>query len=775
MSIKTKLIIVFILLVSVPALIATAVSTWVAGRNAQALLVEQSRQQLVSVRESKKREIESVLKTMREQIRTFSANTMVVNAASEFNFSFPDFLSEAGWKGNTTLTDRLRDFYQHQFGQRFTEKNPNSNTNPLSFIDNLDNNSVGLQYAYIANNEHPLGEKHQLIENKDDSFYSLTHGRFHPAFKQYLEAFGYYDIFLVHPVTGRIVYSVYKEIDFATSLKDGVFAETGIGEAFRAAVESNQPDFVYMTDFAPYAPSYGHPAAFLSSPVFQAGVMSGVLIFQIPQDRIVEIMTSNHAWESVGLGKTGQSYLVGSDKTLRSENRHFIEHSSDYLDSLQRLGLSPAKLADIRAKKTAVGLQPVDTASITQALNGESGFAAFTDFRNIEVISTYAPLSVEDQQWVIISEMDMAEVNQHASALSQALVKMAIMLLPLMAAVAIACGVGVAFRLVNPVERLEQEIGEIEKNSDLSFQLQAKPNDVTVGIVSSLNVLLSKIHSIVTMAADGAQKITHAAENIESVSVETNEGVSKQSAEIERVASAMDEMVASVKEVSQSAGNTSRSTYDVNQQAEQSNQLVQNTTLSIERLANEVQQATDVINQLAVESDKISGVMDVIESIAEQTNLLALNAAIEAARAGEQGRGFAVVADEVRLLASRTQESTSEIQQMIVALQNGSEKAVKVMGKGQATALASVEEATQAAEALRQIKSAVQEITQMSQHIAQASEQQSLASADVNSSLHTINDVSDATTAEAVKMQEASSELTALAAELKQAISQFKL
>lgn len=775
MSIKTKLIIVFILLVSVPALIATAVSTWVAGRNAQALLVEQSRQQLVSVRESKKREIESVLKTMREQIRTFSANTMVVNAASEFNFSFPDFLSEAGWKGNTTLTDRLRDFYQHQFGQRFTEKNPNSNANPLSFIDNLDNNSVGLQYAYIANNEHPLGEKHQLIENKDDSFYSLTHGRFHPAFKQYLEAFGYYDIFLVHPVTGRIVYSVYKEIDFATSLKDGVFAETGIGEAFRAAVESNQPDFVYMTDFAPYAPSYGHPAAFLSSPVFQAGVMSGVLIFQIPQDRIVEIMTSNHAWESVGLGKTGQSYLVGSDKTLRSENRHFIEHSSDYLDSLQRLGLSPAKLADIRAKKTAVGLQPVDTASITQALNGESGFAAFTDFRNIEVISTYAPLSVEDQQWVIISEMDMAEVNQHASTLSQALVKMAIMLLPLMAAVAIACGVGVAFRLVNPVERLEQEIGEIEKNSDLSFQLQAKPNDVTVGIVSSLNVLLSKIHSIVTMAADGAQKITHAAENIESVSVETNEGVSKQSAEIERVASAMDEMVASVKEVSQSAGNTSRSTYDVNQQAEQSNQLVQNTTLSIERLANEVQQATDVINQLAVESDKISGVMDVIESIAEQTNLLALNAAIEAARAGEQGRGFAVVADEVRLLASRTQESTSEIQQMIVALQNGSEKAVKVMGKGQATALASVEEATQAAEALRQIKSAVQEITQMSQHIAQASEQQSLASADVNSSLHTINDVSDATTAEAVKMQEASSELTALAAELKQAISQFKL
>ncbi len=775
MSIKTKLIIVFILLVSVPALIATAVSTWVAGRNAQALLVEQSRQQLVSVRESKKREIESVLKTMREQIRTFSANTMVVNAASEFNFSFPDFLSEAGWKGNTTLTDRLRDFYQDQFGQRFTEKNPNSNTNPLSFIDNLDNNSVGLQYAYIANNEHPLGEKHQLIENKDDSFYSLTHGRFHPAFKQYLEAFGYYDIFLVHPVTGRIVYSVYKEIDFATSLKDGVFAETGIGEAFRAAVESNQPDFVYMTDFAPYAPSYGHPAAFLSSPVFQAGVMSGVLIFQIPQDRIVEIMTSNHAWESVGLGKTGQSYLVGSDKTLRSENRHFIEHSSDYLDSLQRLGLSPDKLADIRAKKTAVGLQPVDTASITQALNGESGFAAFTDFRNIEVISTYAPLSVEDQQWVIISEMDMAEVNQHASALSQALVKMAIMLLPLMAAVAIACGVGVAFRLVNPVERLEQEIGEIEKNSDLSFQLQAKPNDVTVGIVSSLNVLLSKIHSIVTMAADGAQKITHAAENIESVSVETNEGVSKQSAEIERVASAMDEMVASVKEVSQSAGNTSRSTYDVNQQAEQSNQLVQNTTLSIERLANEVQQATDVINQLAVESDKISGVMDVIESIAEQTNLLALNAAIEAARAGEQGRGFAVVADEVRLLASRTQESTSEIQQMIVALQNGSEKAVKVMGKGQATALASVEEATQAAEALRQIKSAVQEITQMSQHIAQASEQQSLASADVNSSLHTINDVSDATTAEAVKMQEASSELTALAAELKQAISQFKL
>lgn len=775
MSIKTKLIIVFILLISVPALIATAVSTWVAGRNAQALLVEQSRQQLVSVRESKKREIESVLKTMREQIRTFSANTMVVNAASEFNFSFPDFLSEAGWKGNTTLTDRLRDFYQDQFGQRFTEKNPNSNTNPLSFIDNLDNNSVGLQYAYIANNEHPLGEKHQLIENKDDSFYSLTHGRFHPAFKQYLEAFGYYDIFLVHPVTGRIVYSVYKEIDFATSLKDGVFAETGIGEAFRAAVESNQPDFVYMTDFAPYAPSYGHPAAFLSSPVFQAGVMSGVLIFQIPQDRIVEIMTSNHAWESVGLGKTGQSYLVGSDKTLRSENRHFIEHSSDYLDSLQRLGLSPAKLADIRAKKTAVGLQPVDTASITQALNGESGFAAFTDFRNIEVISTYAPLSVEDQQWVIISEMDMAEVNQHASALSQALVKMAVMLLPLMAAVAIACGVGVAFRLVNPVERLEQEIGEIEKNSDLSFQLQAKPNDVTVGIVSSLNVLLSKIHSIVTMAADGAQKITHAAENIESVSVETNEGVSKQSAEIERVASAMDEMVASVKEVSQSAGNTSRSTYDVNQQAEQSNQLVQNTTLSIERLANEVQQATDVINQLAVESDKISGVMDVIESIAEQTNLLALNAAIEAARAGEQGRGFAVVADEVRLLASRTQESTSEIQQMIVALQNGSEKAVKVMGKGQATALASVEEATQAAEALRQIKSAVQEITQMSQHIAQASEQQSLASADVNSSLHTINDVSDATTAEAVKMQEASSELTALAAELKQAISQFKL
>jgi methyl-accepting chemotaxis protein len=312
-------------------------------------------------------------------------------------------------------------------------------------------------------------------------------------------------------------------------------------------------------------------------------------------------------------------------------------------------------------------------------------------------------------------------------------------------------------------------------SGNLTTRLSLNGKDEMQKIAIDFNAMSETFEALVQQIMSATSQLAAASEEVAVISQQSSVNLNNQRAETEQVATAMNEMSATVQEVARNAGDASGAAANADNEAQAGNSIVKQASRSIDELAHEVENASGVIQQLAQDSDSIGTVLDVIKGIAEQTNLLALNAAIEAARAGEQGRGFAVVADEVRTLAGRTQQSTQEIEAMIDKLQSGAKNAVTAMQTGREKAAIGVEQTKQAGEALAAITRAVATINEMNTQIASAAEEQSATTEEMNKNIININQLADETAESAGQSTTASAELSKLAADLQSLVSQFKI
>ncbi|MFY0663522.1 MAG: methyl-accepting chemotaxis protein [Natronospirillum sp.] len=311
-------------------------------------------------------------------------------------------------------------------------------------------------------------------------------------------------------------------------------------------------------------------------------------------------------------------------------------------------------------------------------------------------------------------------------------------------------------------------------DGDLTADIQIRANDTT-SLLASIHTMQQNLRQMMRDIASYSDQVAASSTELAQINEETEAGIHRQVQEISSSATAMNEMTATLEEVARNTQSTADASRSASDAAETGRAVVQSTIDSIRNLAAEVENATKVINEVKQDSDRIGSILQVIEAIAEQTNLLALNAAIEAARAGESGRGFAVVADEVRNLASRTKDSTTEIQAMIEKLQSGSDRAVQAMVVSTKGTETSVERATDTGEQLESIASAVAMIDQTAQQIASATEEQTAVSKDINKSIHSISDVAEQTAVNVQQSTQASDALAKLAEQLKALVFQFKL
>jgi len=333
----------------------------------------------------------------------------------------------------------------------------------------------------------------------------------------------------------------------------------------------------------------------------------------------------------------------------------------------------------------------------------------------------------------------------------------------------------VARAIVRPVTNIVDAMRDIaEGEGDLTLRLPAEGKNEIATLAKAFNHFAEKVRGLVVDVSSATRQLSNSTDEMSIITDESNQSISRQRSEIDQVATAMNEMTATVQEVARSASTAASSARQVDDEATKGKQVVNDSIQAINSLASEVELAAEVINKLENDSESIGSVLDVIRGIAEQTNLLALNAAIEAARAGEQGRGFAVVADEVRTLASRTQSSTQEIHGMIERLQNGARQAVSVMQEGRVRASDSVSQAQKAGESLNEITSAITAITDMNTHIASAAEEQSCVAEEINSNVVNINDVADKVTMGAHQTAESGTELAKLANDLQSMVERFK-
>ena len=695
-------------------------------------------EQLDSIRLAKQEHIQDYLNSIASLQLSMANSNEIKNAFVELNKSFYLLSQEISLDEQETYKKLLK-HYDSAYLNKVNYNVPNSAQRRATkeyIPESLDAQIA--QYIFIVNNTHEIGSKNGLVSDENfNSTYMDAHKKYHPTFNKVLTEYGLYDIFLVNN-NGDLVYTDYKEKDYATNLISGPYVNTGLGRAFKKATTLKNSEIAF-DDFQPYEPSYNLAASFLSTPLFIDGKREGVIIFQMPIDNINKIMSFNGRYKEAGLGESGECYLVGSDYKMKNDSRFVKEIDNKIVKSLN----------------TTIGVFEVKTDSTKNAIAGNSGSWVIKDYRGVKVLSAYSSFDYFGSKWAIIAEIDEEEALASAYALrTDIIVISSVIILLLMLITQYFINILIA----NPIAKLkigllgffsylnkeshtveeihlatEDEIGTmakvinqnilktkslIEEDNRLIENVKKVVDTVKQGnlqnkiTVSTKNESLEELKNIInemieTMAKNvcgDINKIQNALKKFQALDFrarinnptgQTSQGlnalaeiinnmlienmkngeilmkssktllsnVHNLSTSSNQTAAALEQTAAALEEITSNIANNST---NISQMTTYANEVTKSASAGNE-LATKTSAAMDEIN---TEVASISEAISVIDQIAFQTNILSLNAAVEAATAGEAGKGFAVVAQEVRNLASRSAEAAKQIKEMVESATN---------------------------------------------------------------------------------------------------------
>jgi methyl-accepting chemotaxis protein len=733
-SVKTKLIV----LVLFSILSLSIISTLFTVLNMQKAIVHDKYEQLLSIEASKKGEIENYFGYLKGLLLSLSNSQSTKTSFLDLQKGFYSIQDELNLD-ISSVKSKLKSDFESNYLDNVNYDVPNSEErkNVTSYLPQNDNALVS-QYIFITDNKEELGAKNKLINNeKYDSTYMQAHKKYHSTFDSFLNSFSLYDIFLVD-LNGNIIYSDFKEKDFATNLKDGIYSNSGLGKAYKKALNLQEGE-ISFEDFAPYEPSYNAFASFISTPIFIDNKKVGALIFQMPVAIINSIMQFNNKYKEAGLGETGETYLVGNDYKMRSNSRFQKDIENEIVKSLG----STIGIFEIKSDSTKAVFEN----------NQTNGINIISDYKGIDVLSSYSSIDVfGETKWALITEIEKDEALEVLYSTRNIIIIISIIITILILIISI---IVINKLIVKPISEFTEyftnfiELITFKRNSlnkmniknndefasminninDASETFQNKfKNDMKVmgeivltldkvkkGIYkcriksetkdpmvttlkNTINNMLEVVDNNMNMVRNtivlytnndfrvnidiptniegrmrnimegvnrlgdtlsiSAQRNLDNGNNLEINSSKMKNSMITLASKANEQAASLEETAAAIEEITSISRNNSQNYSNMTNLG----LTVKKAVTNGQGLASKTTKAMDEINSKVT---AINEAITVIDQIAFQTNILSLNAAVEAATAGEAGKGFAVVAQEVRNLAARSAEAAKEIKNLV--------------------------------------------------------------------------------------------------------------
>ena len=416
LSIQSKLIL-FLLLVALAAGIPLA---WIGHQSGKNALEQNITSAMEGQRNIRRTQALAMLEHTRKQVVALSAAPGCINAVQQFTAAFQELKQSPEVRLTAEEDSGLLKFYEEVFLRQVAAQ---SETPPVDeALIPQEPEARFLQYHYIAKFpelKYPE-EKGKTEKANLDQKYDQVHARFHENLAAFASSFGFEDLMLAD-LEGNLVYTSQKTVEFGTNLVKGPYSDTHLGELFRTTRRLRERDAYRFADFERHIPNLNQPAAFIASPVYADNKMAGVLILQFPIDELSRILTGNYEWSREGLGRTGEAYLVGKDRLLRTRSRFFVEANrraeleqssqpvDDFLAELRTTGVAEQVLKKMKRQGNALLALPVETVAVNRALAGQEGTGRYLDYRGQPVVGSYAPLDFEETRWAIVAEMDEDE------------------------------------------------------------------------------------------------------------------------------------------------------------------------------------------------------------------------------------------------------------------------------------------------------------------------------------------------------------------------------
>lgn len=791
--------------------------------------------QLVSLRDLKAQQVREDVEARLAALRALASNRSTLEATRNFKSSFYVAAAELAKLASPDDEAKQRQgmmaYVEGDFATEFAKRNPGAAPSLAEVVSRRDANTAALQHQFITVNPNPLGEKDKLVQPTAKFSYGEQHAAIHPTMERAQKLFGFYDVFIIDTATDKVVYTVFKELDFATRLSDGIAAKSKLAEAYYKVKNAKDGNALHLSDFEPYLPSYNDQAAFAAVPIFDGERQIGVLAVQFPIDKITTAINSGKRWVDIGLGQTGDAYLVGPDGLLRTDSRDVLTHKATLLASMGDK-LSPVQRELVDRKNTSIGLISAQSDAVKTALAGQTGVSAFTDYRGQQMVGAYAPLKIEGLNWAIVANISAAEAGAPVQAVATNTLIRAVLIAGVVLLVVGALMWVFLRRFMKPINQLHgavqkvaggdsaaraklkqaDELGELGRafdqllddriaalekaakenetlnNSVISlletvFQLSNKDltvraavtEDVIGTLSSSINQLSDETGRTLAEVKRIADEVRAASENVNQQAGAVDQTARGERQRLEQMAANLAHATDQLSRVVELTERSNRTAEQAGNVSEAAQRTVAATVRGMDQLRESISETEKRFKRLGERSQEISSAVSLINTISERTHVLALNASMQAATAGEAGRGFAVVAEEVQRLSESSRQATQQISQLVQNIQLETNETIYTMNRLISQVVTQSDQAQQAGEQMSQTRQTTAELVALVQQIAGFSKQQAKLAQELQQSVGQLNQGSVATVNAIGKQNASTQTLVQSSRKLIDAVAQFTL